>query len=265
MKVMIVDDEQHMTEYLKHLIDWREYGFDQVITINKGKEAQQLLEEAPPDLLIADIRLPEVSGLDLAAQLVAQEAPTKVMIVSGYSEFDYAQKAIRCGVTEYLVKPVLKKDFLKALERTLPLMPGRTISTSEADFKSAVTSSPFSSEGFPCEGESAAEDENIVFLKEYIHRHYDEALSLESLGEKVHLNASYLSHHFKAVTGKNLLSYLTEVRMTKAAELLANSDLKVNIIGDMVGYHKTQYFISLFKKKYGLTPQQYRRQQHLRK
>ena len=75
--------------------------------------------------------------------------------------------------------------------------------------------------------------------------------------------ASYLSHHFKTVTGKNLLSYLTEVRMVKAAQLLATSALKVNIIGDMVGYHKTQYFISLFKKQYGLTPQQYRRQHNL--
>nr|KAF1294825.1 hypothetical protein BAU18_03745 [Enterococcus diestrammenae] len=59
------------------------------------------------------------------------------------------------------------------------------------------------------------------------------------------------------------MSYLTEVRMVKAAQLLATSALKVNIIGDMVGYHKTQYFISLFKKQYGLTPQQYRRQHNL--
>lgn len=265
MKVMIVDDEQHMTEYLKHLIDWQTYGFNQVETINKGKQAQQLLAESPPELLIADIRMPEVSGLDLAAQLAEQKAATKVMIVSGFSEFDYAQKAIRYGVTEYLVKPVLKKDFLIALERTLPLITESIGKVDEATVTSMGERVASGSEQFADPNETMVEDENIVFLKAYIHNHYDEPLSLESLGEKVQLNASYLSHHFKTVTGKNLLSYLTEVRMAKAAELLAESELKVNIIGDMVGYHKTQYFISLFKKKYGLTPQQYRRQQNLHK
>lgn len=258
MKVMIVDDEQHMTEYLKHIIDWQQYGFSQVVTVNKGKQALQLLAEETPQLLIADIRMPEVSGLDLAERVSELDLTTKVIIVSGFSEFEYAQKAIRYGVTEYLVKPVLKKDFVAALEKVLPLLTEeKTAAVDQAASVAAAIPSPLQTPA-----DKTAQADAITFLQEYIREHYDEPLSLELLAEKVHLNASYLSYAFKSATGENLLGYLTDVRMRKAAELLATSDLRVNSIGDMVGYHKTQYFISLFKKKYGLTPQQYRKQQH---
>lgn len=259
MRVMIVDDEQHMTEYLKHIIDWQRYGFTQVLTINKGRQALQLLSEESPQLLIADIRMPEISGLDLAAKISELGLTTKVIIISGFSEFDYAQKAIRYGVTEYLVKPVLKKDFLSALEKVLPLLNESKDKQIPAAKKAAEHLGDSDLEEQKMTN-TKSQEAAIEFLKAYIQDHYDESLSLELLAEKVHLNASYLSYYFKSSTGENLLGYLTDVRMQKAAELLANSELRVNIIGDMVGYHKTQYFISLFKKKYGLTPQQYRKQ-----
>lgn len=238
MEVLIVDDERHMTEYLKHLVEWPKYGFNQVTTINKALLVEEYLLNEKPALMLVDIRMPEVSGLQLAQIVHEKKLATKVVIISGFSEFDYAQKAIRFGVIEYLVKPVLKSDLIEVLQKS------HFIHTHEEEKELTVE-----------------EDPMVYLIKSYIENHLDEPLTLEMIGNHVHLNPKYLSHFFKKKTGTNVLSYLTQHRMDKAAQLLRTSDLQVQEIGEMVGYKKTQYFIALFKKYYQFTPQQYRIEQ----
>ena len=119
MKVLLVDDESYMTEYLKKLVDWKSYGFEEVLTASGGSIARDLIEQKKPELLVTDIRMPRVSGLDLVKYIDEKNYPTKTIILSGYSEFKYAQQALRYGVTEYLVKPILKKDFQISLEHVM--------------------------------------------------------------------------------------------------------------------------------------------------
>ncbi len=119
MKVLLVDDESYMTEYLKKLVDWKSYGFEEVLTASGGSIARDLIEQKKPELLVTDIRMPRVSGLDLVKYIDEKNYPTKTIILSGYSEFEYAQQALRYGVTEYLVKPILKKDFQISLEHVM--------------------------------------------------------------------------------------------------------------------------------------------------
>ncbi len=119
MKLLIVDDESYMVEYIKKLVNWKEYGFDSIYTACGGSLARDLLIKHKPELLITDIRMPRVSGLDLAALVEEQKLGTRVIVVSGYSDFSYARQAMRYGVSEYLVKPVLKQDLLEVLERIL--------------------------------------------------------------------------------------------------------------------------------------------------
>ena len=117
MKVLIVDDEMYMVDYIRKLIDWESYGFDTVLTAKGGSLARDLLLEHEPELLITDIRMPRVSGLDLSQMTAENNGRTKVIIISGYSDFTYARQALRYGVSEYLVKPVLKQDLAEAVER----------------------------------------------------------------------------------------------------------------------------------------------------
>ena len=189
MKVLLVDDESYMTEYLKKLVDWKSYGFEEVLTASGGSIARDLIEQKKPELLVTDIRMPRVSGLDLVKYIDEKNYPTKTIILSGYSEFEYAQQALRYGVTEYLVKPILKKDFQISLEHVM-----------EKFFEKE--------ESFPDDGISA---------------------------------------------------YITDVKMEKAAELLSGTDRWVHEIMESVGYQKSQYFSKIFKEKYGVTPNEYRR------
>lgn len=92
MKLLIVDDGHYIVEYLKHLLDWKKFGVQQVVTSTNSLEARHLLSQNDVDILITDIRMPEVSGLDLLEHISGQLLKTKVVFLSGYSQFDYAQR-----------------------------------------------------------------------------------------------------------------------------------------------------------------------------
>lgn len=242
MKVLIADDEPYMIEYIKRLVDWESYGFCQVLTAKGGSMARDLLQKYEPYLFITDIKMPKISGLELSRIIKENHFPTKVIIISGYSEFEYAQQALRYGVSEYLVKPVLKKDFVETLERILEKSIDRLRG------------------GENCTEEvSGIQRDTVSYVKRYIGENYDKNLSLDVLGEIAHLHPGYLSKIFKETTDINLSNYIADIRMQKAAELLERTDLRIHEVMEQVGYQKSQYFSKLFKDKYGMTPKEYRR------
>ncbi|WP_249899844.1 response regulator [Paenibacillus sp. PK3_47] len=119
MRLLIVDDGHYIVEYLKHLLDWKKFGIGEILTTTNSIEAKRMLEQEPVDILITDIRMPEVSGIDLLQHINEKMLPTKVVFLSGYSQFDYAQKAIRLGALDYLLKPVDKDDMEKAMQQVV--------------------------------------------------------------------------------------------------------------------------------------------------
>ena len=241
MTVLIVDDETYMVEYMKNLVDWKACGFDQVLTAKGGGLARDLLAKYRPELLITDIKMPKITGLDLSRLIDENRYQTRVIIISGYSDFEYAKQALRYRVSEYLVKPVLREDLEEALERILP---GSTKGGERGE----------SEEQGPSRDKYAA----VSSVKAYIHENYSQDLSLDALGDAVNLHPVYLSRIFKEVTDVNLSAYIADVRMQKAAKLLDETDLKVHEVMDKLGYRKRQHFTKLFKEKYGMTPKEYR-------
>lgn len=241
MKVLITDDENYMIEYIKKLVDWGSYGFNQMLTATGGSVSRNLLLENHPELLITDIKMPKVSGLDLARIIKENHYLTKVIIISGYSEFEYAQQAIRYGVSEYLVKPVLKNNFEESLGRVLDSFDEQACTENNAA-------------GMRCD-----QKEVIACVKKYIGANYGKNLSLDVLGEITHFHPAYLSKIFKDATNVNLSNYITDVRMQKAAQLLEQTDLRIYEVMEQVGYQKSQYFSKLFKDRYKATPNEYRR------
>lgn len=117
VKLLIVDDGHYIVEYLKHLLDWGKFGIDRIQTTTNSVEAKRILEQSPVDILITDIRMPEISGIHLLEHVKALNLATKVIFLSGYSEFEYAQQAVRLGAFDYLLKPVDKEDVEKAIKK----------------------------------------------------------------------------------------------------------------------------------------------------
>lgn len=111
-KLLIADDEQIVIEGIKNSIDWSQYDIEVVGTAKNGSEALKLAQELQPDIIISDIKMPGLNGLELIEKLKAFLPNVKVILVSAYEEFDYAKQAIRLGVNSYLSKPVKKVEVI---------------------------------------------------------------------------------------------------------------------------------------------------------
>lgn len=116
-QVLLVDDEEIVCRGLTQFVKWQEQGFSVAGTANSAKEALALLERTPVDVVFLDIRMPEVSGLELLKILHRDYPEMKCVILSGHSDFSYAQEAIRFGAIDYLTKPVVLKDVEALLQR----------------------------------------------------------------------------------------------------------------------------------------------------
>ena len=117
LKVLIVDDESIIREGLKTIINWSEYGFEICDTASNGREGLQKVQEHRPDLAIVDIKMPVMDGIKMAEQLREQKDQCRVIILTAYSDFTYAQKFIELGAVSYILKPVEQEDLVKVLEK----------------------------------------------------------------------------------------------------------------------------------------------------
>lgn len=117
LKVFLAEDEIVMREGIKNNIDWQGEGFEFVGDAGDGELAYPIIQKTRPDILITDIKMPFMDGLELS-RLVKHELPeTKIILLSGYDEFQYAKEAIDIGITDYLVKPVTGAQLIGTLKK----------------------------------------------------------------------------------------------------------------------------------------------------
>lgn len=110
MKLIIVDDERKICQLLEVLIDWEKFGIDIAGTASNGNEAIELAEAVKPDIVLTDIMMPGCDGLEMIRRVKENNPEVHFVIISGYPDFDYARKAIRYGVNDFLTKPVQKDE-----------------------------------------------------------------------------------------------------------------------------------------------------------
>ena len=117
LKVLIVDDEPSIRDNMPYVIEWEKYGFSVIGQASNGKEALEKIKAERPDLIISDIRMPVMDGLELIEKIDELKMSIKVIILSGYDEFDYAKKAIEYNASGYLLKPVEEEELIGLLEK----------------------------------------------------------------------------------------------------------------------------------------------------
>lgn len=249
--ILIVDDEPKTRQGLKKTLELWSAGRFNILTAASGSEALDILDQQQVHLLITDIRMPEMSGLHLIEALESHSNKPVVIIISGYSEFEYAQHALRLGALNYLLKPLNKQKLIEAVEQALAVKEDRIrtgIMEKIMDTKLV---------------DVAKEDEHtrspIREAMRFIDEHIKEPLHLQEVAQHVHLNPSYFSALFKEQTKLTFIEYVTRNRLQLAKHLLVNTNMPIVEIAEEVGYQTAKYFIKLFKEYEGLTPSQYRR------
>lgn len=236
---LVVDDEFWMCEGLKVVIEQCCPDFTVTDMAYDGQEAVGYMEKNEYDLVVTDIRMGEMDGLQLIEEMHERGWDIPVVVISGYDEFEYARKALRFGVIDYLLKPLDRqeiKDVLQNLKET-------RLTDKDGDSKEDLLESGM----------------HIVdYLKKMVEHHYMDDLGIAPLANKTGYNPSYLSRVFKLDTGMGFIQYLTKKRMSVACQYLLETDLTVADIAKKSGYMDDKYFSRIFKKEFGIPPGEYR-------
>ena len=241
-KVLIVDDDVNFRYAVRELIPWRDYGFEVVNEAIHGKQALEFLEQEPVSVVMTDMEMPIMDGVELTKCIKMRYPDIIVVAMSAYDDFSFVKESMRLGAADY----ILKQDFepRKAAE----------LIANYCREKEALDRTETSR----MEPETADKHGDMKKADEYIERHYHHDISLSGLSEYMGLSENYFSTLFKKEMGVSLKTYVNTVRIEKAKQLLKETNLKIYEVAEQVGYNNSTYFSTLFKKVTGRSVSEYR-------
>lgn len=242
-KVLIADDEPKIRKGLKNMLNSFELSLEVVGEAEEGEMALDLAKEHNPNILLVDINMPFLNGLDFIENVYKFLPNSIVIIITGYDEFKYAQKAIKLQVFDYLLKPVNGEELKRIIIKGIDQLEDRIKLTDEIDANTQEYS-PI-----------------VVLIKKYIDNHYmKEDLSLNEVANKFDISSSYLGKLMKQEIGKTFIEYLTEIRIENAKKMLEEESIgiKIHEVAQLVGYSSQHYFSRVFKKQVGINPFEYK-------
>lgn len=252
LKVVIIDDVDSIVEGLKTIVKWQKYGCEVVGTASDGLQGSALIREKQPDIVITDIKMPNMDGLKMIAGLRSEFPNMQVSVLTGFRDFEYAQQAINLGVARFLLKPSKMVEIVEAIE----FMCARANS-----LKQQPETSSSESEDQPAASEDTQSEASVFIVRNainYINEHYHEKLTLSGVAEKNYVSVWHLSKLINKHIGKGFNDILNNVRIENAKTMLMNPEYKIYEIAEMVGISDVTYFSKLFKKFTGVSPNQYR-------
>jgi YesN/AraC family two-component response regulator len=241
---VVAEDEERMREYLARKTAELDRNLECVGTAADGEEAVELVERQLPDLLITDIKMPVLGGLELVERIRRTNPELRILIVSGYSEFEYARRAIELGVDDYVLKPI-DVERLREILRRIRIRLEASAARVDADF------------GLDRIG--ARESELAKAIEVYLQENYRRPYSLERVASSFGCRPAYLLRLYRKVTGSTPTQDLIRLRIEKAKRLLVgHPHIEIKQVAAAVGYEDPLYFSRLFKKETGLNPSAFR-------
>lgn len=225
-----------------------------------GAEALEIIPNLRPDICLLDIHMDEMDGLELASRLgdMLDYSP-RIVYLTAYGSFEYAQKAVKLGAADYILKPINRTELVSTLRNLTNRLQAQRLDQIERDrlkdrVKSVIPS-------VAAEGGAADEPHNVAtarIAREFVDQHYREKITLADAADKVHLSPGYLGSIFKAAVGVSFRAYLRSVRIARAKELLHDHALNLSEIAEAVGYDDLNYFSETFLDETGMRPSEYR-------
>lgn len=244
--VLIVEDELLEQDFLRSVVMDELSREDTLLTCESGIEAIALAKQHRPDIIIMDVRITELDGINAIEEIRKFLPDACISVLTAYSDFSYAQKAVRLRVFEYLLKPIKPTDFKQVFCRMLD----------------EVQKKPAPAEAEPEKESPKPKIERQYFIEEslkYIQDHFKERLTLESVASKVFVNPKYFSHVFKREMGISFTEYVIGLKIEFACKLLETTNYHAYRISIECGFSDPSYFNRVFCAQMNMTPQTYRK------
>lgn len=238
--VLIAEDEPLLLRSLERHIHDIDLGFRVLCKAQNGQEALDMLKKHDIHLVITDIIMPLVSGLELLTQVNRHYPNVLVILLSGYADFNYAQHALREGALDYILKPITREKIENILMKAKAEL---------SQFYQLI-------EDESLNGQTA--EQTMEYVRTYIRKHYTEQIDLSAIACKLGISSAYLTKLFNKYEKCSPIKYLTDLRIAEAKQLLSNTQLTIKEVGEHVGYQNQFYFSRVFRKINKISPSEYR-------
>lgn len=248
-RVLLVEDDAALRYVYARMHAWQEQGFCLTEEAENGREALEKLEEECFDLIVTDIRMPFVDGLELLRTLRQRQSGTPLILVSSYGEFEYAREGLVLGAFDYIVKPFQERELRAVLARAAEFLASRGAEDSHFALVRAA---------FEHAGVAMGEDGFTHTLGAFLAAHLNEVVTMEQAAEHLGLSKDYFGKTCKAHTGMAFGTLYNCVRVECAKALLRDSTCRASEISERLGFASPDYFARIFKTLTGRTPSQYR-------
>lgn len=243
--VIVAEDEPLLLRTLVDQIQRTDELFRVICAASDGEYALEYIENVQvPDMIVTDITMPVMDGIELI-NIVERDYPqVKKVIISGFSEFEYARQALKMNVIDYLLKPVKKKELENVLSKIKMIIESERLALKSPN---------------PLANRKYSPEDIVKTVAEFIKSNYSRELSLEDIAKQFNINAPHLSKSFLKYAGETPSKYIMSLRINEAKHLLSlKKELSVKEVGEAVGYPDPFYFSRIFKQLTGLAPKEYR-------
>lgn len=246
-RVLLVDDERIILDGLSRAVPWASMGCTVAGTASNGEEGLRLVRALRPDILLTDIRMPNMDGLSMVAALRSEFPRLQIAVLTAFRDFEYAQTALNLGVCRYLLKPSKLDELYEAIR----VMTARLDALPPAPGEDAP-------EEDPAAAGSSAGNYIVRQALDYMRAHCAEHLTLADVADHVYVSQWHLSKLINKHVNQSFFDILGRMRIDRAKVLLADSSLRIHAIAEQVGYSDVAHFSKSFKRFEGRTPGEYR-------
>lgn len=205
-----------------------------------GEKGLTLIDEQNPHIVFTDIKMPVMDGLMLSKELFFAYPQIKIIIISGYDDFQFAKQALQYGVSDFLLKPIDVDELRSSLFRTLAVL--------DANHKNNA-STPTS---------NLTKKEIADYVELFIKENYQGNITLNEIADSLGFTPDYISKTFKKEKNTTPIKFITKLRINEAKQLLLNTTHDISLISQTIGYTDQFYFSRVFKAQTNLYPSEYR-------
>lgn len=262
LRLMIVDDEQQVRRGMRLLLERADLPIESIREASNGLEAVEIARTFSPDLTLLDIKMPILDGLQAAERIREILPQARIVVLTAYADFTYAQQMLRLGAMDYILKPCSADELLEIVRRVIKQKTsaeaaarqnkvseggGDTVGASDEDraMKQIIAGRKLNRQGA------------ILAAKKYVAENCQQPLTLKEVADYLNISPWHLSHIFRQETDLNFREYLLRARIETAKRLLVESHLIVSEVARQVGYSEPGHFTQAFKRIVGMTPRQF--------
>ena len=262
--ILVLDDEKLVLEGLCRYIEYSRLPLHLIASARSGNEALDICLKHRPDIIITDVKMPGMDGIQLTKEILNIENYTPcIIVISAYSDFSYVQQLIKNPyVIDYILKPIDKVELHKSLVRAISVCKGGSLNRSCIANPSNVDFDlPASCAEFQWNERGITSIAPIVRkVMDFVELHYAEPdITLAEIAKHFYVSPNYLSFCFKKEMGIGFTVYLRNLRVEKSKEFLKDIKLKIYEVAAKVGITDARYYTRIFREVTGESPKEYRK------